>query len=250
MIEHWEQGGSPDNESVRRKIQRVNEGSARLNEYVYREVSRWMAAGKKVGVVGGDHSVPLGAVRAAAERHPGLGILHVDAHADLREAYEGFAYSHASIMHNVLHEVPGVASLVQVGVRDFCDDEAALAAAEPRVAMFDDYALGEARFRGESWNDICGRILAGLPEKVYVSFDIDGLAPQYCPHTGTPVPGGLSFAEAVHLLRALALSGREIVGFDLCEVAPAPSGEDEWDANVGARMLYKLCNFALLPPQK
>ena len=250
VIEHWEQGGSPDNESVRRKIQRVNEGSARLNEYVYREVSRWMAAGKKVGVVGGDHSVPLGAVRAAAERHPGLGILHVDAHADLREAYEGFAYSHASIMYNVLHEVPGIASLVQVGVRDFCDDEAALAAAEPRVAMFDDYALGEARFRGESWNDICGRILAGLPEKVYVSFDIDGLAPQYCPHTGTPVPGGLSFAEAVYLLRALALSGREIVGFDLCEVAPAPSGEDEWDANVGARMLYKLCNFALLPPQK
>ena len=246
VIGHWEAGGTAGSESVRRRIQRVNEGSALLNEYVYRETARWLDAGKKVAVVGGDHSVPLGAIRAVAERNPGLGILHVDAHADLREAYEGFTWSHASIMYNVLHEVPGIAALAQVGVRDFCDDEASLAASDPRVTMFDDYALSAAKFRGENWNDICGKILAGLPSEVYVSFDIDGLAPAYCPHTGTPVPGGLSFAEAVYLLHALAESGREIVGFDLCEVAPSSSGEDEWDANVGARMLYKLCNFTLL----
>lgn len=70
---------------------------------------------------------------------------------------------------------------------------------------------------------------------MYVSFDIDGLTPQYCPHTGTPVPGGLTFDEAVYLLSRVVASGRRIVGFDLCEVAPAPSGDDEWDANVGAR---------------
>ena len=92
---------------------------------------------------------------------------------------------------------------------------------------------------------MCDRIIACLPEKAYVSFDIDGLAPEYCPHTGTPVPGGLSFAEAVYLLDRLTASGREVVGFDLCEVAPDPAGDDDWDANVGARMLYKLCNFAL-----
>ncbi|MFR5870708.1 MAG: arginase family protein [Alistipes sp.] len=145
-----------------------------------------------MGLVGGDHSVPLGLIRAVAERNPGVGVLHVDAHADLRRAYEGFTYSHASIMYNVLNEAAGVSALVQVGVRDLCDDEARLASADARVRLFDDYALSAAKFGGESWNAVCDRIIACLPEKAYVSFDIDGLAPEYCPHTGTPVPGGLS----------------------------------------------------------
>ena len=247
VIEHWQSGATAAGESVQRKIRRVNEGSERLNREVYAEASRWLDAGKKVGLVGGDHSVPLGLIRAVAERNPGLGILHVDAHADLREAYEGFVYSHASIMYNVLREAPGVAQLVQVGVRDLCDAEMALASADPRVTMFDDYALGAAKFAGESWDAVCRRIVDRLPEKVYVSFDIDGLSPDNCPHTGTPVPGGLSFAEAVYLLGRVVASGREVVGFDLCEVSPAPGGTDDWDANVGARMLYKLCNFALMP---
>lgn len=244
VIEHWESGGTAG-ESVRRRIARVNEGSEKLNAEVYDEACRWLDAGKKVGLVGGDHSVPLGLIRAVAERNPGVGVLHVDAHADLRRAYEGFIYSHASIMYNVLNEAAGVSALVQVGVRDLCDDEARLAASDARVRLFDDYALSAAKFDGGSWNAVCDRIVACLPEKVYVSFDIDGLAPEYCPHTGTPVPGGLSFAEAVYLLDRLTVSGREVVGFDLCEVAPDPAGDDDWDANVGARMLYKLCNFAL-----
>lgn len=85
---------------------------------VYETSHRWIEAGKKVGIVGGDHSSPLGAIRAAAEHNPGMGILHIDAHADLREAYEGFTYSHASIMYNVLHELPDVSKIVQVGIRD------------------------------------------------------------------------------------------------------------------------------------
>ena len=79
---------------------------------------------------------------------------------------------------------------------------------------------------------------------MHVSFDIDGLDPSLCPHTGTPVPGGLSFPEAVTLLRVLAESGRRVVSFDLCEVAPDPAGASEWDGNVGARLLYKLIGFA------
>lgn len=85
-----------------------------------------------MGVVGGDHSVPLGLIQAVAGRYPGIGILHVDAHADLREAYEGFTYSHASIMYNALHEAPGVGALVQVGIRDFCDEELEVARADER----------------------------------------------------------------------------------------------------------------------
>lgn len=246
VIKHWESGGVSESESVQRKIERVNEGSQRLNEEVYTEACKWLDAGKKVAVVGGDHSVPLGLIRAVAERNPGLGVLHIDAHADLREAYEGFTYSHASIMYNVLHEVTGVASLVQVGIRDFCDQEARLAEEDSRVSLFTDYALSAEKFAGVAWQSLCDRIIADLPAKVYVSFDIDGLTPDHCPHTGTPVPGGLTFAEAVYLLARLTESGREVIGFDLCEVAPDPSGIEEWDANVGARVLYKLCNFALL----
>ncbi|HAL64304.1 MAG TPA: agmatinase, partial [Bacteroidales bacterium] len=87
-------------------------------------------------------------------------------------------------------------------------------------------------------------IVGHLPSKVYISFDIDGLNPELCPHTGTPVPGGLSFEQVVLLLHILATSGRQIIGFDLVEVAPGL--EDEWDANVGARILQKLCNFTRL----
>jgi agmatinase len=217
----------------------------RMNSWVHDQARHWLGQGKLVGVVGGDHSVPLGAIRAAAERHPGLGVLHFDAHADLREAYEGFRYSHASIMYNVL-QLGGVGRLVQVGVRDFGLDEDALIRAEPeRVRTFFDPDLRRRLFDGESWNALAARMVAELPHDVFVSFDIDGLDPALCPHTGTPVLGGLSFAEACAVLRTVAESGRRIVGFDLNEVAPDPGGS-EWDGNVGARVLYKEIGFALL----
>lgn len=246
VMEELAWGGDADTPSMRRKRQRVNEGSQRLNDYVHAQAAQWLDSGKTVGLVGGDHSVPLGLIRAVAERHPGLGVLHVDAHADLREAYEGFTYSHASIMYNVLREAPGLASLVQVAVRDLGAQEHRLAAEDARITQFTDAALCEAKFAGTTWEAVCQRIIDPLPREVYVSFDIDGLSPDNCPHTGTPVPGGLSFQEAVYLLDRLARSGRRIVGFDLCEVSPSGTEGDEWDANVGARMLYKLCNFTLL----
>ena len=146
-------------------------------------------------------------------------------------------------MYNALHEAPGVGALVQVGIRDFCDEELEVARADERVVQFTDYELAAAQFEGETWRTVCDRIVAALPRQVYVSFDIDGLSPDNCPHTGTPVPGGLSFRAAVYLLAAVVESGREIVGFDLCEVGPSRDGE--WDANVGARVLYKLCNLTL-----
>ena len=246
IMEELSWGGTLDTPSMQRKLQRVNEGSRQLNEYVYDQATQWLDRGKTVGLVGGDHSVPLGLIRAVAERHPGLGILHVDAHADLRQAYEGFVYSHASIMYNVLQEAPGVSALVQVAVRDEGEAEYRLANSDSRITQFTDVALGDAESEGESWDSVCGRIIGALPEVVYVSFDIDGLSPDNCPHTGTPVPGGLSFRQAVYLLNRLVRSGRRVVGFDLCEVSPSGREGDEWDANVGARMLYKLCNFTLL----
>lgn len=222
----------------------VNDAGLRLRDATEAEVRGLLDAGKLVGLVGGDHSVPLGSIRAHAQRFPGLGILQVDAHADLRVAYEGFVYSHASIMERVLAEAPKVERIVQVGLRDFAEAEIELMrASDGRVVAHFDADLAEARLRGRLL-DVFDRIVEGLPHQVYLSFDIDGLDPSLCPHTGTPVPGGLDFGELTLLLDAVVRSGRRIVGFDLCEVAPGPDGR-EWDANVGARVLYKMLGFAL-----
>ncbi|MCA8951538.1 MAG: agmatinase family protein [Planctomycetes bacterium] len=217
-----------------------------VNARVRAAVDAILAREQVAGVLGGDHSVPFGAIAAAAERTPGLGILHFDAHADLRDAYEGFRWSHASIMANVLRDVPSVRRLVQVGIRDFCEQELdAIQAADGRVITHFDQDWQRRRFEGTTFAALCDEAVAALPEQVWISFDIDGLDPALCPGTGTPVPSGLQFAEAAHLLETLAKSGRRVVGFDLVEVAPAADGVGEWDANVGARLLYKLCGAAL-----
>ncbi len=221
----------------------IDAAGAHVNDLVYATTKRLLGADRIPGILGGDHSVPFGAIRACAEHHPGLGILHVDAHADLRVAYEGLRWSHASIMDNVLREVPQVTRLVQVGIRDICEQEHdTVQQSEGRVVTHFDLEWQRRRFHGATFDELCREAIDALPRDVYVSFDIDGLDPALCPHTGTPVPGGLSFAEIAHLLRTLVERGRRVVGFDLVEVAP---GDDEWDANVGARVLYKLCGAAL-----
>jgi agmatinase len=224
----------------------VNEAGERLNRQVRQAVDSQLGQGRAVGLVGGDHSSPYGLIAALEARHPeGFGILHLDAHHDLRLAYEGFRWSHASIMRNVMENLPGVKSLVSVGIRDYSREEA-FYAAEQAGRIHTHYAadLFREQAGGRSFADLTARILQSLPQKVYVSFDIDALDPSYCPHTGTPVPGGLSYDQAGFLLEELAAGGREVIGFDLCEVAPAANG-GEWDANVGARVLYRLCGCLL-----
>ncbi|MCC6661255.1 MAG: arginase family protein [Phycisphaerales bacterium] len=224
-----------------------------VNEIVHQRTLAVLREGKIPGLVGGDHSTPLGAIRACAEHAGPIGILHLDAHLDLRDAFEGMAWSHASIMHNVLRSVPRVAHMTQIGIRDFGEGELAAArAAGDRVAVHFDQDWADALARGAKYLDLVRAALRPLPPKVYVSFDIDALDPSLCPHTGTPVPGGLTFPQAALILHELAASGRQVVGFDLVEVCPGPSAtggtpvphEPEWDANVGARILYKLCGAA------
>ena len=129
VIAHLEGGGSAGDDYAARRIRRIDEGCAAMNESVRSQAERWLGAGKLVGLVGGDHSTSYGMIRALGAHCPEFGVLHVDAHCDLREAYEGFAFSHASVMFNVLRDVPQVVKLVQVGVRDFSEAEANLAAA-------------------------------------------------------------------------------------------------------------------------
>lgn len=221
---------------LQKDLNTINSVCKDLNEEVKNKVLAWMNQGKKVALLGGDHSTPLGYYQALATKYTHFGILHLDAHMDLRIAYEGFTYSHASIMYNAL-QIPQITKIVQVGIRDFCEQEVETALTD-RVIVHTDMDLKQEAFEGKTWQQQCDHIIAALPEKVALSFDIDGMYPWYCPNTGTPVPGGFSFEQAAYLISKLAASQKEIIGFDLVEVAP---GDDDWDGNVGARMLFHLC---------
>lgn len=239
-------GRLEENAALKKSLARVNELSVQVNQWVQNETEKLLNDGKIPALIGGDHAVPLGAFRAAAKKFGKFGILHFDAHSDTRIAYEGFQYSHASIMHNALEEIPEIQKLVQVGIRDFCEQEWDYCQSQgKRVEIFFDAQIASMKYSGKTFREIAQKIVDALPDQVWISFDIDGLDPRFCPNTGTPVPGGLDFNEAVAILEALSRSGKKILGFDLNEVAPGPDG-DEWDANVGARLLYKLTGFTLV----
>lgn len=245
----WLEGGGDvlSKATVTELLNAVNAESKKMLSNLKEKSLKYIKAGKGVGIVGGDHSTPLGLIQALAEVHEEFGILQIDAHADLREAYEGFEYSHASIMFNAL-KLKEVKKLVQVGIRDIGESEAELVRlSNGRVTTFYDESIKDAKYNGTKWKKQCKKMVAQLPPKVYVSFDIDGLDPKLCPGTGTPVAGGLEFWEAVYLIKSLVTSGHEIIGFDLCEVAP---GNNEWNGNVGARLLYKLCNWMAVSQKK
>jgi len=221
-----------------KSLDQINDKCTAFHLWVEKRIGQILVQGKKAVLLGGDHSTSLGAIRAHKAKFGDFGILQIDAHADLRPAYEGFTYSHASIMYNVLKEQLAT-RLTIVGLRDYCHQEADLIESDPRIHAFTDQEVKAARFEGKNWADQVAEIIATLPQKVYLSFDIDGLNPSLCPNTGTPVPGGMELEEAVYLIDAVKASGRTLIGMDLVEVSP---GEDEWDANVGARALYTLSN--------
>lgn len=232
IISHLEAGESI--ESMQQDLSIVNKACDSLNKLVYRRTKSLLDQNKLIGLVGGDHSTPLGYLQALSEKHDNFGILHIDAHADLRNGYEGFDFSHASIMYHAL-KLNSVSQLVQVAIRDVSYPEIERAKSESRIIQFSDNLLKSNMFEGKSWQEQCLEIIATLPEKVYISMDIDGLSPESCPSTGTPVPGGLSFNQVVYLVQKVRECGRKIIGFDLCEC-----GEDEYDAIIGAQLLFKL----------
>ena len=242
VIEAIEEGADiATNRVLTDKLNQVNEACAKMNNWVKDRADYWKKQGKMVGLVGGDHSIPLGYLQLQGDMHPEFGILHIDAHLDLRTAYEGFTYSHASIFYNAMETVPQIKQLVQVGIRDYCAEEKQYTLDhKDKITVFYDRETRKRIFRGENWDALCHEIVGKLPSKVHISVDIDGLDPNLCPNTGTPVPGGLQYEELMHLLNVLKESGREVIGFDLCEVSP---GEDGWDGNVGARVLYQLCGI-------
>ncbi|MHC4164262.1 MAG: agmatinase [Planctomycetota bacterium] len=192
-----------------------------------------LQAGRIVGCLGGEHSLSLGPIRAAAGQYPGLGVLQIDAHPDLRDTYEGTRYGHGCVMRRVL-ESSAVARLVQVGLRAVSEEDDEVLRTEPRVRPF--YAK-DLSGRARRWID---EVVAACPEKVYVSFDLDGLDPSVVPGTGTPEPGGLGWWEALALLRAV-IEEREVVAFDIVELLPTPASTvSEFAA---AKLLFKILAY-------
>ncbi len=229
------------NTFMSKSLKDINAGGAFLNEWVYEQTKGLMNRGKLVALLGGDHSTPLGYFKAIGEKHGDFGILQIDAHPDLRRKYENFDYSHASIMDNALTEIPQIQKLVQVGVRDYSEEEFNyIQNSEGKVVCFFDKKIRERLYDGESWKQIADDIIAQLPSKIYLSFDIDGLDPKHAPSTGTPVYGGFDPEQIYYLLKKMNEAGKQLVGFDLVEIGV---GDHSWDANVGARVLLKLCNI-------
>jgi agmatinase len=225
-------------EKFKSDIDEINEAHEALRANLKERSLELLKVGKMVAVLGGEHSTPLGLIEALNETYSDFGILQIDAHADLRDSYEGFNQSHASIMFNVLNRCDNMSKLVQVGIRDVSEREVQLSDEHNRVKTFYDWNLKNESYNGMTWSQQVEEIIESLPKNVYISFDIDGLKPELCPHTGTPVAGGFELQEISYLFFKLVESGRKIIGFDLNEVAPGNEGD--WDANVGARALWQL----------
>ncbi len=194
-------------------------------------------AGKLPVMLGGEHSLTIGAVRALAERRPGLSVLQLDAHADLRDTYQGSPYSHACVMRRVRETVSADGGIVrQMGIRSISLEE--------MEHIRDAGVTGVHLYTPGLYNDPAAidDALSGLGETVYVTIDLDALDPAVMPAVGTPEPGGLSWHETLSILRRVSERSR-IIGFDVTELAPAEGPTHA--AYTAARLTYKLIGYAL-----
>jgi agmatinase len=195
---------------------------------IRRVASEIVGRGKFPVVLGGEHSITPAVVAAIAERHPGLSVLQIDAHADLRDTYMGTPHNHACAMRRVLEHAPAT----QVGIRSLSTEEAAAIPSLPTHVFYD--------FNMRADPDWMDRVVATLSDTVYVTIDVDAFDPAIMPATGTPEPGGLSWYEMIGLLRKVAEKKR-VVGFDLVELSPM--GGNVAPNFLCAKLIYKLLSY-------
>ncbi len=197
---------------------------------LYKRASQYVSTGKFVCMLGGEHSVSGPVIRAHAEKYPNLSVLQIDAHADLRDTYDGTPHSHASIMARVTRDLKLPA--VQCGIRSISAEEARSLNDLPTRIFWARDIVG----RSDWWDDA----VDGLTENVYLTIDIDGLDPSLVAQTGTPEPGGLGWYETIGLIRTLAKK-RNVVGMDLTEY----SYVEGFDASafLCSKLVYKTLSF-------
>lgn len=190
---------------------------------VYGRVRHYLGMGKQVALLGGEHSVSVGAIRAMSESFPNLTVLQFDAHADLRDEYHGSPYNHACVMRRAQE----CANVVQVGIRSVCEEEQCNIVRENIFYAHD--IVGRT-----GWEE---QVLDRLTDNVYVSFDLDGFDPSILPATGTPLPGGLQWYPTLAFLERVFHS-RRVVGFDVVELCPI-TGNVASDV-LAASLVYKM----------
>ncbi|HEX8144661.1 MAG TPA: agmatinase [Pyrinomonadaceae bacterium] len=210
------------------------EPPSRMMASLYQRARDLVATGKFIAMIGGEHSVSAPVIRAHAERYENLSVLQIDAHADLRDTYDGTPHSHASIMARVVRDLR--LPSVQCGIRSISAEEARALDELPTRIFWAKDIVG----RTDWWEEA----VAGLTENVYLTIDIDGLDPSLVAQTGTPEPGGLGWYEVTGLIRTLARS-RRVVGMDLTEY----SYVEGFDASafLCAKLIYKSLAFIFEP---
>ena len=194
-------------------------------------VSFYLDREKLVGLLGGEHSITVGAVRATHRRYPDLSVLFLDAHADLRDSYRETSFSHASVARRLVETCP----VTEVGVRSISTEERQFLQEAKGPIIF--YYRGE---RGEDWS----KVVDLLSERVYISVDLDVFDPSIMAAVGTPEPGGMSWREVLTILRTVARE-RRIVGFDVTELSPGEGPEA--CAYTAAQLVHKLIGYATTP---
>lgn len=208
-------------------------------DIIERTVRKLLSDGKFVVTLGGEHTISAAPIKAHLDKYPDLSVLHIDAHSDLRNEYEGNKYSHACVMARVC-EFLDPRRLVQVGIRAQCAEEAQFII-DRHISTFYAYDIHNEKFNPPSanWQDT---VVKKVTDTVYISFDIDGFDPSIMPATGTPEPNGLNWHETMVLLRKVSEHAR-IVGFDVVEFSPI-KGLHHAD-ETAAKLVYKILNYAL-----
>lgn len=232
-----------DNLMYDRRLKRVNEGSVEINNMLFQQTQQWLDKGKIVGVIGGDQSISYSAIKAMGYKYEHFGVIRIGSKCDMHEAYQGFDFSHASTMYNVMRDVPQLEQLALVGVQEFSPIEWERASSNARVKLFTAQDIWTQQFEGRTWAEQVDDIIATMPENVYIALNISGLVCECSPRKGRISNGGLSLFQFVYLINRVVASGRRIVGFDLTDVTPGV--ENKRDILVVARLLFKMCSVAL-----
>jgi agmatinase len=190
---------------------------------VYNRMRHFMDLGKRPVLIGGEHSVSVGAIRAMAERNPDLTVLQIDAHADLRDSYHDSPYNHACVMRRAQE----CARVVQVGIRNVCTDEM-------HNVVPENIFYAHLIHNQEDWME---KALGRLTDNVYITVDLDGFDPSILPATGTPLPGGLQWYPTLSFLQKV-FENRNVVGFDVVELCPQP--DNKVSDVLAATLVYKM----------
>jgi len=211
------------------------------NFFIYKWGIQNLEIKKNPIILGGEHGVAFGIIKACIEKYNNniITILHIDAHSDLRNTYQGFQNSHASIIYNILYKIKNPTKILQVAIREISFIEYQENYLNININTFFDKTLNKYIING-NFKFIINKIINNTSKFLYLSFDIDGIDSIYCPNTGTPSPGILSFNHVIFLIKQIS-NNKYIIGIDICE-----NSNKKFDSIISSKFLYKIIGLSLI----